>query len=59
MPENLTIEYWEDGSCFVGRIVEHPEIVAYGKSLEEMEANLQKAFLEFRKKGAPSLKERE
>ena len=42
--ETLTLEYWEDEGWFVGRLVEYPEVASQGKTLEELEENIQDAY---------------
>ena len=37
--------YWQDEKFWVGKLLEHPEIMTQGESLEELEENLRDAFL--------------
>ena len=38
------MEYWKDGSWFVGRLPQVPGVFSQGASLDELEANLQDAY---------------
>jgi predicted RNase H-like HicB family nuclease len=42
--QNLTMIYWQDGKFWLGRILQHPEIMTQGETLEELEENLKDAF---------------
>ncbi len=41
----FTVEYWQDGARYVGRISETPDIVSQGKTLAELVKNLHAAWL--------------
>ena len=43
MPK-LTMVYWQDGEFWLGKIMEHPEIMTQGYSLEELEENIKEAY---------------
>ena len=40
----ITIIYWKGEKFWLGKILEHPEIMTQGESLEELEENLKDAF---------------
>jgi predicted RNase H-like HicB family nuclease len=40
----ITIIYWKSEKFWLGKILEHPEIMTQGESLEELEGNLKDAF---------------
>jgi predicted ATPase len=41
---NMTMIYWQEGSFWVGKLKEHPEIMTQGESLEELEENMKDAY---------------
>jgi len=40
----LTIVYWKGEKFWLGKILEHPEIMTQGETLAELESNLREAF---------------
>lgn len=40
-----TLIYWKDGDFWLGRLLEHPEIMTQGLTLEELEENIRDAYL--------------
>ena len=40
----FTLEYWIDDDWYVGRLKEIPSIFSQGKSLKELEENIQDAY---------------
>jgi predicted RNase H-like HicB family nuclease len=40
----LTMVYWKSERFWLGKILEHPEIMSQGESLEELEENLKDAY---------------
>ena len=44
MRHQFTLEYWRDGDCFVGRLIEVPGVFSQGKSLDELNENIQDAY---------------
>ncbi|MBW2172710.1 MAG: type II toxin-antitoxin system HicB family antitoxin [Deltaproteobacteria bacterium] len=40
----FTLEYWEDDGWYVGRLVEIPGIFSQGRTLEELEEDVQDAY---------------
>lgn len=45
MNRKLTMIYWKGEKFWLGKLLEHPEIMTQGETLEEMEANLRDAYL--------------
>jgi len=41
----FTLDYWEDEGWYVGRLREVPGVFSQGRSLEELEENIEDAFL--------------
>jgi predicted RNase H-like HicB family nuclease len=37
--------YWKSDRFWVGKLVEHPEIMTQGETLEELEKNIKDAYL--------------
>jgi predicted RNase H-like HicB family nuclease len=37
--------YWRGDHFFIGKLLEHPEIMTQGETLEELEENLKDAYL--------------
>ena len=44
MDKKLTMVYWKGERFWLGKLLEHPEIMTQGETLEELEANLKDAF---------------
>jgi predicted RNase H-like HicB family nuclease len=44
MMRHFTLEYWIDGGWYVGRLKEVPGVFSQGKSLRELEENIQDAY---------------
>lgn len=44
MRSQFTLEYWQDGVFYVGRLLEIPGIFSQGKTLEELRENIQDAY---------------
>ena len=42
--EHLTLQYWQDGPWYVGRLRERPEVMSQGQTLEELSANIKDAL---------------
>lgn len=43
MLRHFTLEYWQDGPWYVGRLKEVPGVFSQGASIEELEANVREA----------------
>ncbi len=44
MLKYFTLDYWEDEGWYVGRLKEVPGVFSQGRSLEELEENIEDAF---------------
>ena len=44
MSLRLQLEYWKDGSWFVGRLPQVPGVFSQGATLEELEENVRDAY---------------
>ncbi len=45
MKTKLKMIYWKGEKFWVGKLVEHPEIMTQGETLEELEENMKDAFM--------------
>ena len=45
METKMKMVYWKGEKFWVGKLIEHPEIMTQGETLEELEDNLKDAFL--------------
>jgi len=41
----LTMIYWKSDRFWLGKLLEHPEIMTQGETLEELEENIKDAYL--------------
>jgi len=41
----MTMVYWKSKKFWVGKLLEHPEIMTQGRTLKELEANIREAFM--------------
>lgn len=44
MRHQFTLEYWQDGQWYVGRLVEVPGVFSQGATLAELRENIQDAY---------------
>ncbi len=44
MEKKLTMVYWKCEKFWLGKLLEHPEIMTQGETLEELEENLKDAY---------------
>lgn len=44
MSRKLTMIYWKRERFWLGKLLEHPEIMTQGETLDELEENLKEAF---------------
>jgi predicted RNase H-like HicB family nuclease len=44
MEYRLTMVYWKGERFWLGKLLEHPEIMTQGETLEELEENLKDAY---------------
>ena len=45
MKTKLKMIYWKSDKFWVGKLIEHPEIMTQGGTLEELEENMKDAYL--------------
>jgi len=45
MKSKMTLIYWKSDQFWLGKLLEHPEIMTQGESLEELEENIKDAYL--------------
>jgi predicted RNase H-like HicB family nuclease len=45
MNKHLTMVYWNGDRFWLGKLLEHPEIMSQGETLEDLEENLKDAYL--------------
>ncbi len=44
MDRKMNMIYWKGETFWVGKLLEHPEIMTQGETLEELEKNMREAF---------------
>lgn len=45
MNKKVTMVYWKGEKFWLGRLLEHPEIMTQGETIEELEENIKDAYL--------------
>ncbi|MBI2470305.1 MAG: type II toxin-antitoxin system HicB family antitoxin [Planctomycetes bacterium] len=45
MKTKMTMVYWKGEKYWLGKLLEHPEIMTQGETLEELEENIKDAYL--------------
>ena len=45
MKTKMTMVYWKGQKYWLGKLLEHPEIMTQGQTLEELEENIKDAYL--------------
>ncbi len=45
MATEMSMVYWKGKRFWVGKLLDHPEIMSQGRTLKELEANLKEAYL--------------
>ena len=45
MKTKMTMVYWKSDKFWLGKLLEHPEIMTQGESLKELEENIKDAYL--------------
>jgi len=45
MHTKFTMIYWKGEKFWLGKLLEHPEIMTQGKTVEELEENMKDAYL--------------
>ena len=46
MANKMTLIYWKGENYWLGKLLEHPEIMSQGKTLEELEENIKDAYVQ-------------
>ena len=41
----MTMVYWKSDRFWLGKLLEHPEIMTQGETIEELKENIKEAFL--------------
>ncbi|MCI0654532.1 MAG: type II toxin-antitoxin system HicB family antitoxin [Methylococcaceae bacterium] len=54
MQNRLTMVYWKGDRFWLGKVLEHPEIMTQGETLEELEENLKDAYLSMALEDVPN-----
>lgn len=44
MKQKLTMVYWKGDKFWLGKLMEHPEIMTQGETVEELEENIKDAY---------------
>ena len=44
MKTKMTMIYWKSDKFFLGKLLDHPEIMTQGETLEELEENIKDAY---------------
>jgi predicted RNase H-like HicB family nuclease len=45
MNTTMNMVYWKGEKFWVGKLLDHPEIMSQGETIEELETNLREAYL--------------
>ena len=45
MKTKMTMVYWKSDEFWLGKLLEHPEIMTQGDTLEELEENIKDAYM--------------
>lgn len=43
--QRLTMIYWKSNKFWLGKLLEHPEVMTQGETIEELEENLRDAYV--------------
>ena len=54
METRLRMVYWKSEEFWVGKLLEHPEIMTQGKTLMELEENMREAYSLMTTKDVPA-----
>jgi len=57
METKLKMIYWKGDKFWVGKLLDHPEIMTQGKTIEELEENMRDAYLLMAMEDVPALHE--
>ena len=53
MNSKMTMIYWKSEKFWLGKLLEHPEIMTQGETFEELEENIKDAYLMMAMEGVP------
>ena len=45
MGSTMTLMYWKGDRFWLGKLLEHPDIMTQGETLDELEENIREAYL--------------
>ena len=45
MGTTMTLMYWKGEKFWLGKLLEHPEVMTQGETLEKLEENIREAYL--------------
>ena len=45
MKKKMTMIYWKGEKFWLGKLLDHPEVMTQGETLEELEENIKDAYL--------------
>ncbi len=45
MKTKMTMIYWKEEKFWIGKLLEHPEIMTQGKTIKELEENIKDAYM--------------
>jgi predicted RNase H-like HicB family nuclease len=45
MSTTMNMVYWKGEKFWVGKLLDHPEIMSQGETIEELESNLREAYI--------------
>ena len=51
--QNLKMVYWQEEEMWVGKLLEYPNVMTQGETLEELEENIKDAYKELILYGIP------
>jgi predicted RNase H-like HicB family nuclease len=54
MKAKLKMIYWKGEKFWVGKLLDHPEIMTQGETLEELEENMKEAYMLMTMEDVPS-----
>jgi len=58
MNSKMNMIYWKSDRFWLGKLLEHPEIMTQGETLEELEENIKDAYLMMAMEDVPEQYER-
>jgi predicted RNase H-like HicB family nuclease len=57
METKLKMIYWKGDKFWVGKLLDHPEIMTQGKTIEELEENMRDAYMLMAMEDVPAVHE--